>query len=58
MKIKCITHSYALSAKGHWVGMASMANNQMIKRNIEDVLLEKIAVCKENLDYSFHLKYY
>lgn len=56
LKVKNQTHSYALSAKGPWLGMVSMPNNQMVSRGIEEILSEKMVVCKENLDHSFHLK--
>lgn len=56
LKVKQSTHSYCLSAKGTWLGLACMANSQLVQRPIEDIINEKLAVCRENLDFSFHHK--
>jgi hypothetical protein len=56
IKIKCTTYTYALSAKGDWLGLVCMPNNQVVIRAVEDVLNEKMAISKENLDFSFHFK--
>lgn len=34
----------------------SVPNNQIIQRPIEDILNEKMAISKENIDFSFHIK--
>jgi hypothetical protein len=46
--------SYALLAKGPWVGLCAMANHQIVSRSIEEVLSEKLAVSVHNLDHSFY----
>jgi hypothetical protein len=56
LKIKCSNFTYALSVKGEWLGLMSVPNNQIIQRPIEDILNEKMAISKENIDFSFHIK--
>ena len=53
IKVKTKLVSYALLAKGPWVGMCAMVNHQIVTRTIEEVLSEKLAVSAHNLDYSF-----
>jgi hypothetical protein len=54
LKTKTKTHCYALSTKGEWLAMCATKNGQFFERPIEEILQEKLQVCKENLDFSFH----
>ena len=38
--------TYAVCVRGAWIGMVCMPTNQMVKRSVEEILSEKMAVCR------------